>query len=116
MSHAAGVLVGEHDFSAFMAAGSSVKTTVRELVSLRVSEGQESGFFGFALQGRCIRIEAEGTGFLRHMVRNIAGTLVEVGKGGMKEDDVKKVLVSGDRGLAGPTAPAHGLFLEYIGY
>jgi tRNA pseudouridine38-40 synthase len=109
-------LTGEHDFRAFMAAGSSVKTTVRELTELRLTEEGSIGFLGFTLEGRFLRLEAEGNGFLRHMVRNIAGTMVEVGKGRMAPEYVREILVSGDRDLAGPTAPARGLFLERITY
>jgi tRNA pseudouridine38-40 synthase len=99
-----------------MAAGSSVKTTVRRLSSLEITLNDAIRFFGFTLHGRFLRLEAEGNGFLRHMVRNIAGTLAEVGKGRMDAGYVLEILAAGDRDLAGPTAPARGLFLESITY
>jgi len=116
MREAALHLTGEHDFRAFMAAGSSVKTTVRKLTSFEIAEATTINFLGFTLRGRFLRIEAEGNGFLRHMVRNISGTLVEVGKGRMDAGYIKEILLSGNRDLAGPTAPARGLFLERITY
>jgi tRNA pseudouridine38-40 synthase len=67
-------------------------------------------------QGDEVRIEAEGRSFLRHMVRNLVGTLVEVGQGRRPADDMAKVLDSRERANAGPTAPAHGLCLERVAY
>lgn len=92
---------GRHDFAAFQAAGSSVKTTTRTLTRCAVS--------GHA--GGEIRLDVEGEGFLRHMVRNLAGTLVEIGRGRWPVERAAEILASGDRGEAGPTAPAHGLCL-----
>ena len=83
------------------AAGSSVKTTTRTLTRCAVS--------GHA--GGEIRLDVEGEGFLRHMVRNLAGTLVEIGRGRWPVERAAEILASGDRGEAGPTAPAHGLCL-----
>ncbi len=104
MRAAAGRLVGRHDFAAFQGAGSSARTTVRTLEALEV-EGEG---------GAEIRIEARGEGFLRHMVRNLAGTLIEVGRGRWEPEEVDAILASGDRGRAGPTAPAHGLLLVAV--
>ena len=120
MKEAALSLVGERDFKCFMAAGSSVKGTVRELRELSVIVSDRIEVMGLALGapggGRFIRIEAEGSGFLRHMVRNIAGTLIEVGKGAMEPAFMDELLASGDRGLAGPTAPSQGLFMVSVVY
>jgi len=120
MTEAAARLPGERDFRCFMAAGSTVKTTVRALTGLNVSAAGSAGFLGLELKagggGRFIRIEAEGKGFLRHMVRNIAGTLVEVGKGAMAPSFMEELIAAGDRGQAGPTAPAQGLFLVSVEY
>jgi tRNA pseudouridine38-40 synthase len=66
------------------------------------------------IQGRFIKIRIEADAFLRHMVRNIVGTLAEVGKGRSSAEEVMTILMSCDRTLAGPTAPAKGLFLEKI--
>ena len=104
MGRAAQQLEGRHDFAAFQASGSSVRTTVRQLDSLRV-EGESGGE---------IRLEVEGEGFLRHMVRNLAGTLVEVGRGRWTAEKAAQILASRDRGQAGPTAPAQGLVLVAV--
>ena len=106
MTQAAQALVGEHDFRAFQAAGSAAKTTVRRLERLEVS----------ATPGGEVEILAEGSGFLRYMVRNLVGTLLEVGQGRRSPASVAEVLASRDRRQAGPTAPALGLVLEAVDY
>jgi tRNA pseudouridine38-40 synthase len=63
-----------------------------------------------------VQYEVTGDGFLRHMVRAIVGTLVEVGSGRLQPDDLQQILLSRDRHRAGPTAPAHGLFLVAVSY
>jgi tRNA pseudouridine38-40 synthase len=68
------------------------------------------------LAGNFIRIRIEANGFLRHMVRNIVGTLVEIGRGRVRADSVAEILAARDRRLAGPTAPPNGLFLEGVSY
>ena len=107
MSAAARLLEGEHDFAAFQAAGSDVATTVREILSSRVAACPQPGL---------VTYEITGTGFLRHMVRTIVGTLVEIGRGRRPADSIAQLLVVGDRALAGPTAPAAGLFLVGVHY
>jgi len=104
MRAAAGALVGRHDFSAFRAADCQARHAVREVRSLQVS--------GEA--GDEVRVEVEGTAFLKHMVRNVVGSLVEVGKGRQGAGWVAEVLASRDRTRAGPTAPAHGLCLVEV--
>lgn len=116
MRRAARHFTGRRDFSALMAAGSGTKDPVRELHSLAVSRTRGFRFLSASLQGSLITVTAEADGFLRHMVRNIAGTLVEVGKGKLVPDDIVRLLESCDRSLAGPTAPAHGLFLKEVVY
>lgn len=101
MREAAQTFVGRHDFASMCAAGSDVKTTVRTLLSLEVSG---------ATRGE-IRLDVEGEGFLRHMVRNLAGTLIEIGRGRWEASEAAVILASKDRGRAGPTAPAEGLAL-----
>lgn len=91
-------LLGRHDFSAFRASDCQAKHAVREIRSVSVE----------ALGDR-IEIAVEGTAFLKHMVRNIVGTLVEVGRGKQPPGWVGEVLGSRDRARAGITAPAHGL-------
>ena len=114
MAEAAGHFVGRHDFRSFMAAGSDVKSTVREVFDITCHVTDEMAFLGFALKGDFIRVEVSGEGFLRHMVRNIAGTLVHVGGGKLAAKDMPGVIAACSREAAGPTAPAFGLFLEEV--
>ncbi len=116
MARAGELLRGRHDFRAFMGAGSSVKGSVREIHGLSMEELSGLGFLGGVLEGRFIRITVRGDGFLRHMVRNIVGTLVEVAKGKTKPEALADIIASGDRSNAGPTAPAKGLFLKEVLY
>lgn len=112
MVRAGRVFEGRHDFRAFMAAGSGVEDTVREIKSLGVYETDGIEFLTAALEGRFIKVVVEGDGFLRYMVRNIVGTLVECAKG--KDLSIPEIISSKDRRRAGPTAPAKGLFLEKV--
>lgn len=105
MRAAATALLGEHDFSSFQTAGSDPETTVRTITRLDVLE-----------QDQEVVIVIDGTGFLRHMVRAIVGTLAEVGWGGRPAASVAEVLASRDRRAAGRTAPACGLFLTSVHY
>ena len=116
MIDAAQVLIGEHDFSSFRGTGSSTKNSVREVFSLSIERFEKLDFMTASLDGKFIKLRIEANGFLRHMVRNIVGTLVEMGRGRFTADRVKEILESHDRKLAGPTAPAIGLFLEKIVY
>jgi tRNA pseudouridine38-40 synthase len=115
MAAAARLLEGRHDFAAFQAAGSVTVSTERELFSSRVlpaaAEGSRSAGGGEALE-----YEVSGSGFLRHMVRAIVGTLVEVGRRRRPVQWVRDVLMARDRALAGPTAPAQGLVLVRVVY
>lgn len=106
MRRAAERLVGEHDFAAFAAAGHGRLTTVRTIHDCRVSSAAPAS----------TRVDVSGSGFLYNMVRIIAGTLVEVGRGRMTPDDVTAALLSKDRRRAGPTLPARGLCLEWVEY
>lgn len=105
MVAAARHLVGRHDFAAFGNVGSARRTTVRTVWRVRVVARRER----FA-------IVVEGDGFLYNMVRTIAGTLIDVGKGRLAPDDVARALASGERDHAGPTAPAEGLYLVRVFY
>ena len=104
MIDAAQVLIGTHDFSSFKGTGSNIK------------KFWEMDFMTSSIKGEFIKIRIEANGFLRHMVRNIVGTLVEIGRGRFSADRIQEILKSHDRKLAGPTAPARGLFLERIVY
>jgi tRNA pseudouridine38-40 synthase len=109
MCQAAQALVGEHDFRAFQTSGSPRKTTVRRVFRLDI-EYQPTELT------QLIRVEIEANGFLYNMVRNIVGTLVEVGKGKQSTSWPAEVLATRDRTQAGPTAPAHGLALVRVNY
>ena len=116
MKKAARILIGTHDFSSFQGARSSVITPVREVFSLSIEDLKSIDFMTARFKGNFIKIRVEANGFLRHMVRNIVGTLVEIGRGRISFHEMKDILKSRNRRLAGPTAPAHGLFLEKIMY
>ncbi len=113
MARAADALVGRHDFAAFQAAGSDVATTVRTVTAARV-EARPAGAPPDA--GVLLVVEIAADGFLRHMVRTIVGTLVEVGDGRRAPDAMAALVEAGDRSLAGPTAPARGLTLVRVEY
>lgn len=116
IKEAAHVLVGTHDFSAFQGTGSGVKNPVREIFSLSIENLKGLNFMTTCLNGNFIKIRIEANGFLRHMVRNITGTLVEIGRGRIASHQILDILESRNRKCAGPTAPACGLFLEKVTY
>lgn len=105
MRLAAPALLGSHDFSSFRAADCHAKNPVRELRRLEVIG-----------EGPRVRLIVEATAFLKHMVRNLAGTLVEVGHGRRAADSLSALLALRDRKLAGTTAPPHGLVLDEVFY
>jgi tRNA pseudouridine38-40 synthase len=105
MRAAARGLVGRHDFASFQGTGSTTPETVRELFGFEVSSS-----------GPLITYRVRGSGFLRHMVRNIAGTLVDVGAGRRAADEVDALIAARDRTQAGRTAPPQGLFLMNVEY
>jgi tRNA pseudouridine38-40 synthase len=111
MKGAAQVFLGEHDWTAFSAAQSDVETRVRTVTRLEVCESWDARG-----QGRMIEIVASANGFLRYMVRSIAGTLLAVGRGEMESGTISRAIESGERKLAGATAPAHGLTLMRVHY
>lgn len=116
MRTAGAVLPGLHDFSSFMGTGSGIKNPVRELLSLEIRSMKKISFMTGGVKGNFIKITVEANGFLRHMVRNIAGTLAEIGRGRISADRMNEILLARDRKCAGPTAPGNGLFLEQITY
>lgn len=107
MQKACTYLIGEHDFACFQASGSddSVRSTVRRIFSAELTEEDE-----------LIRFRIEGDGFLYHMVRIIAGTLIEIGQGRRQAEEMQTIIASKKRECAGPTAPAKGLTLLRIVY
>jgi len=116
MKEAAQYLLGRHDFSSFRASGCSAKTPVREITGIAISEMNTIEFIGFRLDIPVIKISITATAFLRHMARNIAGTLVDAGRAKFPPSRIKEILDARDRRLAGKTAPACGLFMEKIDY
>lgn len=104
MRQAGRAFEGRHDFAALQGAGSDVRTTVRTIERLEIG----------GRAGAEIVFEVEGEGFLRHMVRNLVGTLIEIGRGRWPSERAAAILASGDRAEAGPTAPAHGLVLVAV--
>ena len=96
---------GEHDFKAFKASGTSSKNSVRTIYKAEIIYDEPR-----------IKIELTGNGFLYNMVRIIAGTLLDVGLGKIKPEEIPSIIKSGDRKLAGRTLPAHGLYLVKVEY
>jgi tRNA pseudouridine38-40 synthase len=119
MAEAVSYLLGEHDFKPFQAKGAKVGTTVRKILEAEVryeplvfphfssAAGTEFGF---------VRVRLMGTGFLKQMVRGIAGTLLEIGEGRRPATDMRDILVTLDRSEVGQTAPARALWLERVWY
>jgi tRNA pseudouridine38-40 synthase len=122
MQGAARLLEGTHDFAAFRSAGTDVHTTVRSILrsalECRAAGGAAGGPVPEVAQtgGALLLYEVTGTGFLRHMVRAIVGTLVEIGADRMGPADLGAILERGRREVAGPTAPAAGLCLAGVDY
>ncbi len=96
---------GEHDFKGFKASGTSSKSSVRTIYSAKVIEN-----------GERIIIELEGNGFLYNMVRIISGTIVDVGLGKIKPEEIPEIIESKDRTRAGKTLPPQGLYLVEVYY
>ena len=105
MNEAIKYFVGEHDFKAFKASGTSSKSSVRKILDGSVRK-----------EGERVIIEVTGTGFLYNMVRIISGTLLDVGLGKIKPEDIPSIIESKDRTKAGKTLPAHGLYLLQVNY
>ena len=106
MKQAALFFAGEHDFKSFEAAGSPRSHTVRIIKDCRIN----------LYDNENIGIEVTANGFLRYMVRNIAGTLVQVGLGKFEPEDIKHIIEKKNRACAGITAPSYGLFLKKVIY
>ncbi len=105
MHEAIQYFVGEHDFKGFKASGTSSKTSIRTIYSGKVEK-----------RGDLIIIEITGNGFLYNMVRIIAGTLIEVGIGKIKPEEISQIIRSKDRTRAGKTLPPQGLYLVNVEY
>jgi tRNA pseudouridine38-40 synthase len=105
MIEASRALIGEHDFSAFRAAGCTAKTANRRIDAIDVTR-----------RGEVVELDVRGNAFLRNMVRILIGTLADVGTGQLPVAQVPEIIASRDRTRAGPTAPAHGLVLVEVSY
>lgn len=105
MRKAASFLVGQHDFSAFRAAGSTARSSIRTMYRAEVEQ-----------EGELIHVYLEANGFLYNMVRIITGTLLYIGQGKLRVEEMKDIIASGDRTLAGPTVPPQGLCLMRVEY
>ncbi|QWR78993.1 tRNA pseudouridine(38-40) synthase TruA [Candidatus Magnetomonas plexicatena] len=116
MTDAAQCFIGKKDFKSFTASDSDIKTTVREIFSLNITVMEHVELFGTMIDGDFIKITITANGFLRHMVRNIVGTLVDAGYGKVDTLKVIEIINGCDRTLAGKTMPAKGLFLEDVFY
>jgi len=99
-------IIGTHDFSAFCAANTQVKDRVRTILDIDIKKNEEG----------IIEVNVVAHGFLKYMVRNIVGTLVEIGRGKWEPEEMKRILESRNRNIAGATAPAYALFLKEVKY
>lgn len=98
-------LLGRRNFRSFQASDKKFRSPIKKIKSITVKK-----------QGECIFIDAEANGFLYNMMRNIAGTLIEIGRGKLPKGSIKKILAAKDRARAGPAAPAKGLCLMEVRY
>jgi len=105
MRLAAAELIGEHDFSSFASSGNQRQSNVRRLFRCQVWRKYHWLYFNI-----------EGDGFLYNMVRNIVGTLLDIGRGHWQPERINEILAGRDRTIAGPMAPAHGLCLQWVRY
>ena len=105
MKNAAKYFIGEHDFKAFKASGTSSKSSIRIIYEISVEKQNEK-----------IVIEVTGNGFLYNMVRIISGTLLEVGLGKIDSEEIPNIIESGERQRAGKTLPPQGLYLVKVEY
>jgi tRNA pseudouridine38-40 synthase len=105
MTEATRSFEGEHDFAGFAKSSSLPSTTIRRIFRCELTK-----------RGYRLLLTVEGNGFLHHMVRNMAGTLLEIGKGSISLHELQDLFVNRDRRLAGFTAPAHGLVLLKVRY
>lgn len=111
MKIASELFLGKHDWTAFSAAQSDVEDRVRTITKLNVSETVDS-----RARGRLIEIEAGADGFLRYMVRGLAGTLMAVGRGELENETIRRAIENGVRPMEAVTAPACGLTLLSVDY
>lgn len=111
MNEAARFFLGKHDWTAFSSANSDAQSRVRTITDFSVESSWDS-----RANASIIEFTISGDGFLRYMVRSIVGTMLEVGRGEKDSDTIQTAIISGDRGLAGVTAPPNGLTLLKVFY
>ena len=111
MTEAARLMLGEHDWTAFSSAQADGENRIRTITELEIASTWDD-----RSNASLIEIRVSANGFLRYMVRSIAGTLIEVGQGQKDFDTIQTAILGGDRSLAGKTAPAHGLTLHKVYY
>jgi tRNA pseudouridine38-40 synthase len=121
MSVAAGYFAGEHDFTSFAASEGASKISERDDATAGGSRRSNKRTICVSRllwrpRMQILTYEVRGNGFLHHMVRNIAGTLIEVGRGALEPSDIPRIIAARDRSQAGPTAPAQGLCLWRVEY
>jgi tRNA pseudouridine38-40 synthase len=109
MGRAGQGFVGRQDFASLQSAGAPRRSTIRTIMEVRCEAAEQDGFPLF-------QVYVTGDGFLYNMVRNLAGTLVLVGRGKLTPADIPRILAARDRTIAGPTAPAAGLTLMHVQY
>ena len=110
MQQAAEVVIGQHDFTSFAAVDPEKSREERGSNARHITSSR------FERLGEELVYQVEGEGFLHHMVRNLVGTFLLVGKGTLTAPDVRRILAARDRSSAGPTAPAGGLWLVEVRY
>jgi len=111
MMEASRLLLGEHDWTAFASANCDGETRIRTVTDCSVDS-----YWDDRANATVMEFKISANGFLRYMVRSIAGTLLEVGRGEKDSDTIQTAIIGGDRSLAGKTAPAHGLTLLKVEY
>ena len=126
MVAAAGVIVGEHDFTSFaavdperaerIAAEEDIRTSNIRTTNVRTTNVRTIFSSSWSREGEELIYTVRGSGFLHHMVRNLVGTFVLMGKGTVSLEDLRRILDARERMAAGPTAPASGLYLVEVEY
>lgn len=116
MRKACAYLLGKHDFSSFQSSDRSKRKSTTEIKNIVIRKQKCSKGFPFLKGLDIITIEIEASGFLRSMVRNIVGTLIDIGRGRLSSGSMEGILAGRDRRYAGPCAPSRGLYLVEVRY
>jgi len=116
MQAAASLVCGTHDFSSFAASDPDLKSRSDKAGAAKMNPRKKIWQSAWSTEGDLLIYQVRGSGFLHHMVRNLVGTFVDVGRGSLEPEDITKILDARQRSAAGPTAPARGLFLRSVEY